>query len=166
MSVRPPNPYYARSSGNISGSGVSVSSPRGYRGGGGGAGWGAIANLFSTAIGAATYDEERDPQAQLAKKYGLETQNLQDERAGRSGVADLFAGLDLSNPESVATAVRGITEQVARSGGNPDSVSDLMRFMTANTPGTSEDAVGRAVVGAGGPETRVIVFVSLVIARV
>lgn len=146
MGVRLRNPYYARGGGNISSPGVSVSA----RGGAGGSPWGAIANLFSMGIGAATYDEERDPKAQAARKYRLEGDALEAQAAGRGQVADLFGGLDLSNPQSVAAGVKGLTEAVARSGGNPDSVSDLMRFLVANTPGTGEDQVGRAVVGAGG----------------
>ncbi|WPZ36701.1 hypothetical protein T8K17_11200 [Thalassobaculum sp. OXR-137] len=141
------NAYYARINSNISSPGLSVG---GGGGRGGGQPWGQIANLFSNVIGAATYDEDKDPRAQAARKYGLEADNLAAEATGRGAIADLFGGLDLSNPDSVAQAVKGITTEVARSGGNPDSVSDLMRFLTANTPGTSEDQVGRAAVGAGG----------------
>lgn len=143
------NPYYARrSSGLPNGGGVSVP----VRSNSGGIpGLDGIGNAIAATIGAATYDEKRDPRAQAARKYGLEADNLQDERDGRGGIADLFGSLDFSNPEAMGQAVREIGKRVLATGGNPDSISEVMRFMAANTPGTSDDTVGRAVVGAGGP---------------
>jgi hypothetical protein len=146
------NPYYARrSSGLPNGGGISVPVGGGSRGGV--PGLDGIGNAIAATIGAATYDETTDPRAQAARKYGLEADNLQDERAGRGGIAELFGNIDFSNPEALGQTVRELGAAVTRSGGNPDSMADMFRFIASNSPGTSEDQVGRAHAGAGGGAT-------------
>jgi len=150
--MRLSNPFYTRTPGGggspQSGGAISVGSPVDPLGGGVGDG---LAKMFSTIVGAATYDEDRDPRAQAAKKYSAEAAALADEAYGRQTLGGLFSTFNpTGDPEATRTLVQRAAGAAAAAGIKPQQIADLFRFMIPNTPGTTEDQIRRASVGAGG----------------
>lgn len=105
--------------------GVQLAEP-GIMEGGTGAG---IADALAKLVTVATYDPERDPNAQKARLYGEQARALANTREGQLKLSGLIA--TLTGPADVKTKASAVSSTVAQSGLDPEAVGKILRLAGA-----------------------------------